>query len=329
MLTISVIIPTHNRAGQVESAIRSVVAQTHPASEVIVVDDGSTDNTEGAVRSISSELPSLGTAIRYMRQDHAGPAVARNTGIHTAQADWVAFLDSDDVWLPQKLEWQAAAVLGLGHSVCTTDAVYSGNPNLTRTAFQMGGLHSTGITGTLQNFPRRIAVGTFHGVYLPTLLMRRRVAINLGGFDTALRLNEDTDFMFRLALREPIAYVARPLVMVSRPKSRSEGMIELSRNIPFALTSHEYMYEKWLRLSSDGDPNIRRQLLLRLKDIHARWWAWHLTNGERRKAMASLAVSLGFSLTLSGMLKWAATVVAPGPTRLIWRKRLQKKALLL
>ena len=107
---ISVVIPTFNRAQQVQVALRSVLAQTYAEFEVIVVDDGSTDTTWEAVERFISQQNGKGKQIRYFSQTNQGPSAARNKGIAEANGDWIAFLDSDDVWLPEKLEWQLHAI---------------------------------------------------------------------------------------------------------------------------------------------------------------------------------------------------------------------------
>jgi len=96
---VSVIIPTYNRSALVVRAINSALASTSPGDEVLVIDDGSTDDTEAAVRS-------LGDAIRYVRIKNAGPGAARNRGIELAECPFLTFLDSDDEWLPDKLQLQ-------------------------------------------------------------------------------------------------------------------------------------------------------------------------------------------------------------------------------
>ncbi len=96
---VSVIIPAYNSEQYIRRAIDSVLAQTHPASEIIVVDDGSTDNTCEMVQR-------YGPPVRYLYQANAGPGAARNTGIQAAKGEWIAFLDSDDEWAPEKLQVQ-------------------------------------------------------------------------------------------------------------------------------------------------------------------------------------------------------------------------------
>ena len=107
---ISVVIPTFNRARQVQAALKSVLAQTYPEFEAIVVDDGSTDGTGEALQQLISPQGGNGKQIRYFFQPNQGQSAARNKGIDEARGEWIAFLDSDDVWLPEKLEWQVRAI---------------------------------------------------------------------------------------------------------------------------------------------------------------------------------------------------------------------------
>ena len=100
---VSVVIPTYNRAGTVGRAIASALAQTDQDREIIVVDDGSTDATAAVVAR-------LGDAVRYVRQENRGVAAARNRGIREARGAYVAFLDSDDEWLPEKLDRQVTVL---------------------------------------------------------------------------------------------------------------------------------------------------------------------------------------------------------------------------
>ncbi len=101
--TVSVVIPTFNRASVVTRALESVLLQTRPPDELLVVDDGSTDDTAERVRA---ELP----GVRVIEQENRGVSAARNAGIRAATGTWIALLDSDDEWLPEKLDRQLRAV---------------------------------------------------------------------------------------------------------------------------------------------------------------------------------------------------------------------------
>lgn len=107
MNTISVIIPTWNRAKFLKRAISSVLEQTYPVSEILVCDDGSTDNSKATVKKINHRYPT----VKWVEGGHTGlPAVARNRGLKLARGEWIAFLDSDDAWLPDKLSKQILAM---------------------------------------------------------------------------------------------------------------------------------------------------------------------------------------------------------------------------
>ena len=103
MISISAVIPTYNREAILARAIESVLCQTIPADEVIVVDDGSSDST-------SAVAAKFGSRIRYIKQDNAGASEARNRGVYLAKGEWIAFLDSDDIWVNTHLERMVAAI---------------------------------------------------------------------------------------------------------------------------------------------------------------------------------------------------------------------------
>lgn len=110
--TISVVIPCYNGAKYLRETLESALAQTHPPLEVLVVDDGSTDDS-----AVIAE--SFGPPVRVIRQPNQGESVARNRGIEESQGEWVALLDADDLWLPHKLESQLAAVFPDSTATCT------------------------------------------------------------------------------------------------------------------------------------------------------------------------------------------------------------------
>ena len=113
---VSVVIPSYNSEGFISETIDSVLAQTHSAREILVVDDGSTDGTREVARRFAG--------VEVIQQANAGPAVARNTGAAHARGRYIAFLDHDDVWMPEKLAIQVALLKGSGRGFATCHLRY-------------------------------------------------------------------------------------------------------------------------------------------------------------------------------------------------------------
>ena len=196
---VSAVIPTHNNADMVTEAVESVLAQTYPEREVIVVDDGSTDDT-------TSRLSRFGEKVTVIRQEHKGPAVARNAGIRAARGEWVAFLDSDDLWLPEKLN-RCVEVLREHPAV---GVVY--------TALRIHEMD----TGRRYVLPQYTLSGKMarelfvecRGVNTSTLVVRRSCLERIGGFDEELFRAQDWDLMIRLA--EEFEYARVPEILTER-----------------------------------------------------------------------------------------------------------------
>jgi len=189
-MKISVIIPTWNRADTIVRAVESVIGQSLPAHEIIVVDDGSDDDTAHRLSSIEP--------VTRLFQNNAGVSAARNRGIRAATGDWIALLDSDDEWLPQKLQRQVAALeLQPETRLCHTDEIW--------------------IRRNVRVNPKNKHRKTGGWIYphcLPlcaispsAALIRRDVFDTIGWFDESLPACEDYDFWLRLCAREPVTYV--------------------------------------------------------------------------------------------------------------------------
>ena len=198
--TVSVIIPTYNRAHLVGRAIRSVLNQTFQDFEIIVVDDGSTDNTEEVIKSFNDPR------IRYIRHEqNRGGSAARNTGIRAARGEYIAFLDSDDEWLPQKLERQVNAFKSLDE---TTGLVYTG----LRFVDHKGALvweQRPNLSGYIfHKLLRRNVIGTASSV-----MLRRDCLLFTGLFDETLPSRQDLDLWIRIARQFKVFPIPEPLTV--------------------------------------------------------------------------------------------------------------------
>ena len=144
MPNVSVIIPTYNRAETLIAALQSVLTQTYRDFEIIVVDDGSTDDT-------FARLQPYMDCIRYVYQENRGASAAQNTGIDLAAGTWVSILASDDQWLPTKLEKELKALemFGDGYGACFTDCIYVGDPSLACSVFEQAGLEHQPVSASL------------------------------------------------------------------------------------------------------------------------------------------------------------------------------------
>jgi hypothetical protein len=194
---VSVIIPTFNRAAFVREAITSVLAQDYAPLEVIVVDDGSQDDTPAVLHDYRAQILSL-------RQEHAGVSAARNRGVAASHGALVAFLDSDDLWLPQKVSAQVALFTQQPQAqACYTDEIWLRrgvrvNPRLIHAK------HAGWIF--LQSLPRCI-------ISPSSIMLRRLLWERLGGFDESLPACEDYDLWLRLTAVEPVALLPERLII--------------------------------------------------------------------------------------------------------------------
>jgi glycosyltransferase involved in cell wall biosynthesis len=178
MPTISCIIPVYNQAEYLGEALDSVLRQTVAPTEVIVVDDGSTDAIDMALRPYRDQ-------VRVLQQANRGPAVARNAGIRIATGEWLSFLDGDDVWDPTKLERQLAAfAMDPRLDYCLTFVRHFWQPESADRERELRALNHA-ITRDGPGF-------TFQ-----TLLVRAATFARVGALDEALRIGEDTDWFAR------------------------------------------------------------------------------------------------------------------------------------
>lgn len=198
MPRVSAIIPTYNRAGLVQDAVASVLAQTYRDFELLVVDDGSTDGTQEALAPFAGEIKVLSLPGRR------GVSAARNAGIAAARGEWLAFLDSDDLWLPEKLARQLAFM--------------EANPQ-----FLLSQTEETWVRRGLRVNPPRTHRKEGGRIFLRSLerclvspsavVLHRRLLEEHGGFDASLPAAEDYDLWLRLSWRYEVGLLPEPLVI--------------------------------------------------------------------------------------------------------------------
>jgi glycosyltransferase involved in cell wall biosynthesis len=206
MPRVSVIIPTYNRKDLVQLTIDSALAQTFTDSEIIVVDDGSTDNTGEALRT------HYGLRICYEYQANQGESAARNRALQLAQGEFIALLDSDDLWLPAKLEKEVARLDADPHAGMVFCEAWLIDAEGERIADQPEG---AGLTPDDLALEKMVFVNQIGGP--STTLIRRSTLDRVGGFDGQIRFGEDWDVWLQMLVRrDPIAFIPEPLTCIRR-----------------------------------------------------------------------------------------------------------------
>lgn len=324
---VSVIIPTFNRARQVQVALTSVLTQTYANFEVIVVDDGSTDETRAAVEQVIDQQHSNGKRVRYFFQTNQGQSVARNKGIDAALGEWLGFLDSDDVWLPEKLEWQVRAVQKFKTEcgACICDARLVDDLGLDTTAFGSSGKRCDETLG-LESAAAESLVKCRDPYWVSTLLVRAAVAKQIGWFDPHIEYAEDHDFLFRLSLATSFCYVNRPLAVLDRSKSPPNSSCRAWDGIEVRLRGTQSMLEKWLGSGLALAPEVRKTVIQSLRHVHSAWTNWHLEHERYEEARQAARKAMGYELTVKLAIKCMLTHVAPAfAKRISPRMRVSKR----
>ncbi len=200
MTQFSVIVPTRNRRPLLQRALESVAGQTQPAGEVIVVDDDSTDDT-------NAYLATLAPGVRSLRSHAASPGAARNAGAAAASGDYLAFLDSDDVWMPWALEVFAAAIAAHDHPALVAASFRQFRDEGELANERRGPLAADGYRDYLSLWPRQTPVGA------GMMAVRRDVFARAGGFRADQINLEDHDFLLRIGTEPGFVVVRSPLIL--------------------------------------------------------------------------------------------------------------------
>jgi O-antigen biosynthesis protein len=243
---VSVVIPTFDRAHLLPRAVQSVLAQSYSNLEVIIVDDGSTDATAETVGAIADPR------VRYARHErNRGAAAARNTGIRESRGEFVAFLDSDDEWLPHKIASQMEAfrlsdLTDVGAVICGFTRVAEDGSHTDVVSYLRGNIFD-------EVLPYRGAQG------IGSALLVSRAVIDAGiVFDERLPALEDRDLFLQVTRRFAVECVPRPLLRVYR----SADEVHVSRNVENLWAAHRHIFQK-LEPELQGRPSIRALYHLR------------------------------------------------------------------
>lgn len=252
--TVSVIIPTYNRASSLAHAIRSALRQSLSPLEIIVVDDGSTDDTRQCVERFANGN------VRYIYQENSGVAAARNRGVQCAQGNVIAFLDSDDRWHPAKLEKQTSYMArhpDIG--MVLTDVLVVDEEDRVVTSLQRR-----------QVLPRDghiLEHVLLHPSLFPsTVAVYKDLFVKVGGFDESLPTAEDLDFHMRFARNYKIGLVESPLTTYLKGES---GLSNMSRTYD----DHVFVVERFLS-HNEVDKKLASAVLFRtyIKAASGKCW---------------------------------------------------------
>lgn len=242
---ITVIIPTHNRERLLRLAIESVSKQTLLPSEVIVVDDGSTDQTRELIESLSKRSP---FKLTYLYKENAGPSAARNAGLALCKTPWVAFLDSDDEWHSEKLQLQMEAARAandpkLGLVFCRFELIDEQGQSLPGTCD-----FDPTIRGDVFS---RLLHGNKVAGSGSAVLIRKECFDRVGGFDERLQAAEDWDMWLRIAREYHLTYADRTLTRIRRHPDHQHIQKDQAR----MLRNDIDFYAKWaLAVPADQIP---------------------------------------------------------------------------
>jgi len=232
---VTVIIPTHNRAEFLRTAILSALNQTFRDIEIIVADDKSTDHTQEVVKSFKDKR------IRYIaNKSNRGPSATRNSAILASKGEYIAFLDDDDEWVPEKLQKQVKLLDESPPEIC---GVYSDRLIIDRSSNKVvsKGLQSDKLKGNLLS-----QLATRNQINTCTVLLRKRCLDEVGLFDETISYMEDRDLWIRLSLNWDFEYINEPLTMtyVHKHGHLSDRLFEQTKGREKLLTKHRNLFNQ-------------------------------------------------------------------------------------
>jgi glycosyltransferase involved in cell wall biosynthesis len=256
---VSVIIPTYNRAALIGETMESVIRQTRPVDEIIVVDDGSTDNTDQVL------IPYKLYIKKYIKQPNSGPAAARNRGIREASGEFIAFLDSDDIWVQSKTEMQMKWFAQHEHLDLVFCHISNFQKNNEKEILEIRNPriekylvdNASNLKGILNCLIEENVIGTPSGI-----IVRRSCFDRVGLFDESLRLCEDLDWWLRATRTARFGFVNAVLVK----RRRHTG--NLVNDWKGSMEARVHVLEKFAKGASDLGEGTKRLIAKEILDRH-------------------------------------------------------------
>jgi len=292
---VSIIIPTYNRADLLGDALSSVFAQCYRDFEVIVVDDGSTDNTAEVLRPLAEQ-----DLIRYIHQKNAGEAAARNKGLLEARGRYIAFLDSDDLFEPEKLKLQTEFL----QNHPEVGLVHSGYIKFDNAGNNLGYRDASWFSGSI--YPQILLYWTTL-MAVDAVLIPRIVFEHVGLFNETLRTGPDLDMWRRIARRYPFAFINKSLARVRVHEGNISG------NKMDAAEG----FSKYLNTAFEDDPALPLRFRQRAFSKMYSSMAYNLLGNENKQAMQAARMNakhaLGYDLlNPHGYLAFLSTLLGYG-----------------
>ncbi|MBY2909010.1 glycosyltransferase family 2 protein [Rhizobium leguminosarum] len=274
---ISIIIPTYNRSAFIGEAIDSVLQQTFGDFELIVIDDGSTDETGEIVGGFED------SRLIFIQQENAGRSAARNRAIAMARGKYIAFLDSDDTYLRDKLERQVDFMErhpGIG-MMYTSAKCIDADGNILKNH-----IYVAAASGQIY---RQVAFFRPVTITLPTVMLRREVLDTVGGFDEKMERFEDTDLWRRISKRYEVGALAYPTCLL---RTHDDNTLRTQNPVKIA-NAIEYYVDKIFQEDADMDSDFLTEGASRLYEYYG--LAFMTVPAWRRQGLALLRKSVEFS----------------------------------
>jgi glycosyltransferase involved in cell wall biosynthesis len=292
---VSVIIPVYNREKTIARAIESVLSQTFNDYEIIIVDDGSTDSTKGLVSRYVGR-------VAYYYQENAGPSKARNTGIQAASGEWIAFLDSDDFWLTNKLEIQLKEVQKLGCGICFHDVAFRDLDSMDiskhANALSDSSITNVNVDGASETGKAIIMEDTYRQLMIPkrhfltsSFLVKTDLIRNEGGFRNSLRTSEDFDLYFRLSVSHKMAYLFDKLAIYNLDPNRVYNNVKIYEDRIMAIKIS--LRDRALGNDTHLSSLAKKGLLYHVRCLAGYYWRL----GENRKALSNYGKYIRYYVT--------------------------------